>query len=184
MITVIEPHADDAFLSVGGHIASWVKKGEAVTIVTVFSGTRKRGTDAALYAKTVGAQWVGLGFSENETRNAEFTIPHTLPCQSGDFILVPLGIGGHPEHYAVRDAVLEAYPAALVRVHFYVDQPYGSKIKNAEELRLATAGKTIASILKPGKAKWRHIPLFKDQAKFFFYNGIESLSNCFELIVE
>lgn len=32
---IVEPHADDAFLSAHGHILSWIKQGHAVHIVTL-----------------------------------------------------------------------------------------------------------------------------------------------------
>ena len=52
---VLEPHSDDAFLSLHNTIRNWLKIGDSVTIITVLSGTRKRADDAAKYANAVGA---------------------------------------------------------------------------------------------------------------------------------
>ena len=55
---VVEPHADDAFLSTHGHILSWVKQGHTVHIVTLhMSDNPVRLTEAKAYADKVGAAW-------------------------------------------------------------------------------------------------------------------------------
>lgn len=169
-ILVVEPHADDAFLSVGQHIEEWVKAGVAVTILTVFSGTRKRAEDAQKYAQAVGASWVGLGFVEGEPTRGHPTIPfHTQ-------IVLPLGLT-HPEHVAVRKALEE--PGAW----YYLDQPYAITQKNGELVTELMVGRPVVSYRKPGARKYRHIPLFKDQAKFYHYNPPEKLIQTCELIV-
>jgi hypothetical protein len=167
---VLEPHADDAFLSLGGHIEQWVKYGHPVRIVTVCSATRKRARDAEDYARAVGASWVGLGYDEGLS---EFTM--TRFDLTGGVLIVPLGIQNH-DHIVIANA----FPRRICR---YLDTPYHIVQKNGPEICSALEGRQVYSFLKPPARKWRHIPLFKDQAKFFHYNTSEKLQQCVELIV-
>jgi hypothetical protein len=182
-VLVVEPHADDAFLSVGQHIENWVKQGIRVVIVTVFSATRKRAEDAAAYAKAVGAEWNGLGFVEGEPlpNNAVgASFPDLFPgTDTGkDWqVILPLGIT-HPEHIAVRGWLEDCFNA-----QFYVDQPYAIIQKNNDLITNLLVGREVVSYCKPGIRKYRHIPLFKDQAKFYHYNPPEKLVQTCELIV-
>ena len=168
---VVEPHADDAFLSVGAHIEEWTKAGKRVLIVTVFSGTRKRGSDARAYASATHADWEGWGYVEGEPLPS--CLP-TLPAQAR--VVLPLGIAP-PEHMTVRDAF--AGPG----VWYYLDQPYAIVQKNGPRVTDLLEGRPVVSYRKPGVRKYRHIPLFKDQAKFYHYNPAEKLIQTCELIV-
>lgn len=186
-IVVVEPHADDAFLSCGGLIETWVKRGDLVTIMTVYSGTRKRAEDAKAYARAVGAQWVGLGFEEKGNARENGAAPCSLTEEQAKFLsssitLLPLGIGGHPEHQEVRDTFSKAYGGN--KTFYYVDQPYASKLKNQDELGKRLQGTTVMYIYRPPARKYRHVPLFKDQAKFFHFNPAQELElKGFELVV-
>lgn len=181
-ITIIEPHADDAFLSLGGHIEEWKKARVKVKIVTVYSATRKRAEDSKAYASAVGVDWEGLGYVEsgegaNDTAGVgNFPIPLPYEAAPGEIIITPLGIQ-HPEHKAVRAALPN------VSLH-YLDQPYASTLKNARETQTKLVDTKVISYLKPNARKYRHIPLFKDQSKFFFYNPADKLKWNIELIVE
>ncbi len=197
-VVVVEPHADDAFLSLGGHIEGWRKSGVAVTIVTVFSATRKRAVDAERYAVAVGASWVGLGASEDSgperlaeggraTRNL---VPRVLAEARGPLgrggtprkgvqLVGPLGIK-HPDHQMVASTLRDLGERAWA----YVDQPYASTLVNAEETNALLKGTRVVSWLKPHLRKYRHAPLFKDQAKFFYFNPPTKLAGNIELIVE
>lgn len=169
-IVVVEPHSDDAFLSLGAHIERWVKRGDAVNILTVCSGTRKRAEDAQAYAKAVGASWQGLGFEDTK-------LDHPLidmVWRKDSIIIGPLGIQNE-DHLAV----VKGLPPRALR---YIDQPYATIQKNSEEVTRRVAGLQCVSYLKPGIRKWRHIPLFKDQAKFFHYNPPEKLREGVEMI--
>lgn len=184
---IVEPHADDAFLSLGAHIEEWVKAGRSVTILTVYSATRSRGKDAKAYADAVGAHWIGMGLEEmgqaREFGAAPCNIPNfvAVTLQAADNVILPLGVGGHPEHHEVTEKFQNLYGGS--KVLFYVDMPYACKLKNADDLHVRTRDKTVYSVRKPGARKWRHIPLFKDQAKFFHFNPAEDLAKTFELIV-
>lgn len=178
---VIEPHADDAFLSMGGHIEEWVKKGEAVTIVTVYSATPKRGAEAKAYADAVGAAWIGCGAVEAGSMDG---LPATfeLPSFNDAFdIFVPLGIR-HEEHKLVR-AIAEGTIGSRIipTLSYYLDQPYALQPSNSAEVSKVVAGMIVGSYLKPTARKYRHIPIFKTQSKFFFYNPIDSLKHSVEM---
>lgn len=195
---VVEPHADDAFLSMGQHLENWQKSGHTTAIITVFSGTRKRARDAESYANAVRAQWIGCGLVEQEEVSEEriyalvmdaydlirkgysidlrqYTEDHG-PLLPPTDMYIPLALT-HPEHVLVRKA-LEREATG-----FYVDQPYAITQKNSELVTDLLIGKTVLSYQHPGKRKYRHIPLFKDQSKFFYFNGEDKLLQTFELIV-
>lgn len=187
LVFVIEPHADDAFLSLGGHIEQWVRRGIFVTIVTVFSGTRKRARDAKSYADAVGVNWVGLGLVEGGVRAPHLNEEVKRFVVSRDFhqtFLLPLGIL-HPEHKAVRDAFEQVLPRVEGHPNYYLDQPYASKGKNSEEITdlLYNSTGKVLSFLKPHSRKYRHIPLFKDQSKFFHFNPATELKHTIEMIM-
>lgn len=182
---VIEPHADDAFLSMGQHLEDWIKEGYKCYIITVFSGTRKRAVDAESYAKAIGAEWVGWGYIEEHEipwghlRIRLQELDEYLQTTGFDSInpYVPLSIT-HPEHSRVRKE-LELFSHGL-----YVDQPYAITQKNAPIVTELMKGRTVLSYKHPGKRKYRHIPLFKDQSKFFYFNNEEKLLQTFEMVVQ
>lgn len=187
---VVEPHADDAFLSLGGHIEKWIKGGDEVTIATIYSGTRKRSRDALSYAEAVGAFWVGMEAVEGKTK-LEDPIACSNACKAlrcmllsstvePDVILLPVGIA-HPEHVFVRNCMEGGWFDG--QFHYYFDQPYSMVSTNREELLAKVRGARIESYLKPHLRKYRHIPLFRDQAKFFHFNPAESLVKTFEMTV-
>lgn len=198
MIIVIEPHADDAFLSLGGHIERWIKAGSLVRIVTVFSGTRKRGRDAEAFSTAVGASWVGLGAREPDAGGApeegkralfgklvELISTAKKEDPKREIILAgPLGIK-HPEHREVRQVLEDNVVTSKgVKLWYYLDQPYAATQANGEEVNVLLGGLRVVSYLRPNARKYRHIPLFKDQAKFFYYNPAEKLVSNIELISE
>jgi LmbE family N-acetylglucosaminyl deacetylase len=197
-IYVIEPHADDAFLSLHAHIEEWVKKGFEVTIITVYARTRKRADDAAAYARAVGAYWIGLNYTEaggglqcvpaNLPGNAfsiiDWNSHHALVQQYDITVLVPLAIG-HPEHEEVRNAVERSAAKAGYKqnLQYYLDSPYMVTQALNENVNDALRGMTIVSYRKPHARKWRHCDLFKDQAKFMYMNK-HRFRETFELVVK
>ncbi len=176
-IIVVEPHADDAFLSVGAHIAEWQQAGSDVWIWTVFSGTRKRARDAESYAKAMKVKWWGSGCVEGQPVEGPH-VTDALLSPEAQFI-VPLGIT-HPEHLSVRKYVEENAPGPIF---YYLDQPYAITQKNGPLITTLLEGMRVVSYRKPGIRKYRHIPLFKDQAKFYHYNPVEKLIQTCELLV-
>lgn len=184
MICVIEPHADDAFLSLGGHIEQWTKE-SPVTVVTVYSGTRKRARDAEAYARAVKAHWLGLECEEGcEPAKVRNALQGWLLSQDyyRQYIL-PVGVS-HPEHKVVRDAAERFLPNIRAEVSYYLDQPYASMPKHSEAVSDAAHFMKLSSWLKPHARKYRHIPLFRDQAKFFHFNPAEKLKHNVEVIFQ
>lgn len=185
-ICIIEPHADDAFLSLGTHIEWWIKKGVEVTIWTVYSGTRKRADDARAYADAVGARWVGSGLIEcveGDSLDLHFqTLVATRQEVNSNQVILPIALT-NAEHVKVRSEFERLAFWAEPQVFYYLDQPYAITQKNGDAVTVACAGKRIISYRMPGSRKFRHIPLFKDQAKFFHYNPAEKLIRGCELVL-
>jgi LmbE family N-acetylglucosaminyl deacetylase len=178
MRIVIETHADDAYLSLGALMKRWVKAGEAVRLVTVYSGTRKRAADAERWAGAMKLdQWTGCGLVEDDNGAGAGTVE--LPEDVATFLqrlcvglehltYWPLGIG-HPEHRGVG----EAAPNCAFR---YIDQPYARRTKWAPEVEERTRERIIEELVITHATDYRHHALFKDQARFMFYNKPKDLS--------
>lgn len=168
-LLIVEPHADDAFLSVGGHIENrW--SAVDVTILTVFSDKR-RAKEAAVYAAAVGVDHKTLGLTESKmlSEQVEVVIPELAAyCQSTEYdrIIGPLGLQ-HPDHINVRTTL------ALFNPHLYLEIPYMMKGKNQIALNSNCYDGRVMSIYTPNKRKWRHIPVFKSQSLFFHYGQFQ-----------
>jgi LmbE family N-acetylglucosaminyl deacetylase len=180
-VYIVEPHADDAYLSLGATISKWTAEGTPVVIVTVYSATRQRSVDARKYAAAVGAAWLGLGLTETNVGLGDPTATVTLPLTRNDLpydglLILPLGIQ-HPEHRAV--AALAA-PADLA----YLDTPYQLRRKNQPEIAARLAGRAVVRWERPDwRQKFRHHDLFKDQSMFMHRNPPAALAAAVELIV-
>jgi len=198
VIAVVEPHADDAYLSLHQHMVDWIKAGKIVIILTVYSGTRKRAKDAEAYANAIGAQWAGFGLVESQDGNvpeiklADVTFD-PLPGMLGMLydhrdvtVIGPAGIQ-HPEHQEVRRWIYWSYKGKMRNgVEFsYVEIPYYTKHKNQQEVNDKLEESCIASIKKPKhyKADEKYWKCFKDQSKFFHFNPAEGYKDIPELIV-
>ncbi|MEK0326123.1 MAG: hypothetical protein QQN63_10515 [Nitrosopumilus sp.] len=164
-IVVVEPHPDDAFLSLGWHIEKlW--KDDSVIIVTVYAD-EKREREAGVYADAVGAESVCLGLEESRMSSIGRICPiellrAILAGLEWDHIVFPLGLQ-HPDHQRVA---VSRFPGSLR----YLDSPYLAKLKMAEALSRKAEGMYLYSICFPPKRKWRHVPIFKSQSKFFHFN--------------
>lgn len=176
---VVEPHADDAFLSLGGHIVRWVQAGSRVEIVTVFSGTPDRGDEARRYAEHVGASWRGLGWTESSCgKNGDpgRTSLDLADVADNDGIQVwPLGLD-HPEH---RLVAAQAPPEA----YRYLEVPYQLTLREQANIDSALAGRTIESWLRPPRRKYLAASIFRTQSLFFIYNPPKALAAAVEVIV-
>ena len=169
---VVEPHSDDAWLSLGQHLLDWQAGGEETAIVTVY-GTARRMEESRTYANYVGAKHLALaipegGFAELPSGILEQAIGEA------DMIIGPLGIK-HPEHLAVAAAM----PAEALH---YVDLPYALKQANAEATSHRIHQLRVVS-WKPRSAKANAASsIFKSQSKFWHYNR-EDLIGAVEVIV-
>lgn len=180
-VIVIEPHVDDAFLSVGWHLETIWKQEEKI-IITVFGDT-KRDKEAVAYADAVGASSMqlslqetpmGAPFQKRKIPEIQQVLTTIKADDLVDVILFPVGLQ-HPDHINVA---ISRSPNCLR----YVDTPYQTKLKLAEELRTKTKGMALESMCFPPKRKWRHIPLFKSQSMFFHYNPMVE-QECPEIIL-
>lgn len=184
-ILIVEPHCDDAFLSLGWHIKKlW--KDHDITILTVY-GDKKRDAEAVEYARSVGAKSVCLSLPENKMLSEAKTkligpLTGILKVYAKDFILVyPIGIQ-HPDHRSVAYTCFKSETRRSKLV--YLDCPYASKIKNTEEINQLTEGLPLYSIATPHSSKWNSIPVFKSQAKFFHFNDSLRTSKIPEIILQ
>lgn len=166
-ILVVEPHPDDAFLSLGWHIRKlWAE--EDVTILTVYADAR-RTKEATAYAESVGAKSLCLGLAETKmlaSGTKTRMVPELATALKGipyDRVIFPLGLQ-HPDHLSVA----ATRPAGAWR---YLDTPYQTKQKLGESLNQKMDGMLIRFICFPPKRKWDSIPIFKSQAKFFHFNA-------------
>lgn len=180
-LLVIEPHADDAFLSLGYHLSTLWRGVHQCAIYTLFPETEQRAREAAAYAKSVGAvsyyRKQHLTEAEAPTvaalRNDIKAITFLFEAQ---MVVGPLGIQ-HEQHVLTAAALL---PGALR----YLDTPYCAKIKNGDAVREMLLHKSIESFAIPPLSKFRACDLFKSQAKFFYFNPPESLARSPEVIVK
>ena len=168
-IVIVEPHADDAFLSTHGHIVKWMRKGHSIHIVTLhMSDNPVRLVEAKAYADKVVAAWTGHDVGDGKP---------TVALPTGQLIL-PLGIR-HPDHVLARQT-LET-PAAW----FYLDMPYAIVQRDGDLVNDLLRGMEIVSLLKPHANKWRNLKIFKSQSSYFSMRGRdEQRKASFELIVK
>lgn len=179
MMYVIEPHADDAFLSLHDHMVSWLRHTK-LTIVTIYS-TDRRDKEGEAYANQIGAEYQSLTIKDQSHLSSP---PKPIPpfkywgidVKKEDQLVFPIGLQ-HPDHVQVRK---QAQPGSW----FYLDTPYQAKLKLADDLRKLVMNRLIVSIRYPKSTKWRYIDLFKSQSKFFHWNPVESLRKIPEIIVQ
>lgn len=175
-IIIVEPHPDDAFLSLGWHIEK-VWKGEEVIILTVYANER-RAQEADAYCTAVGAFHACLLLEESKMDSeikwvqAPQALKEWLDKNWDGYgtVLLPLGLQ-HPDHRRVASIKLKQPTSTDDSILYYVDTPYQTKQKLADTLLDKVDGMLVHSILFPPKRKWRHAPLFKSQAKFFHFNS-------------
>jgi LmbE family N-acetylglucosaminyl deacetylase len=187
-IVVVEPHPDDAFLSMGHMLETQFKEWDK-TIVTVYCD-RTRTREALAYATAIGAKCVTLGLEESKMLSVEEVIEPVeelkllmmeMVAKGGnwDLLAFPLGLQ-HPDHKRVARTAEKDFPLALR----YLDTPYQAKQKLGVELNSLINGMTVRSINYPHARKWRHVPVFKSQAKFFHFNKTVEEGRIPEILLE
>jgi hypothetical protein len=174
-IIVVEPHADDVYLSLHEHMVRWKKLGREITILTVQSAVKNRASEARTYADTIGVKWIGLGFDYGELpEKIDFSlVPGYDPEKSR--IISPLGLQ-HPDHIHVRKIL----KPDLV----YFDIPYAFKQKNQDTLNSVLANRLFDSFYVPHYTKRdkKYWGCFKSQSGFFLYNDPTALSKLPEIV--
>jgi hypothetical protein len=173
-ITIIEPHADDAFLSLHGHIQSWIKQGHVVTIRTIH-GDARRMDEAQRYADAVGCEWEShVDYLADTPRMRTAVLPHA----QFDTLVLPLGLK-HPDHI---DARLHLDTGGS---WYYVDMPYALVQRDNAEVNEQLSGMEVISFMKPHARKWRHLSIFESQKRYFshFHRADAFKPAAFEMVV-
>lgn len=176
---LVEPHADDVFLSLHAHITGpW--KSRPLTIVTVYAEPDRK-KEAEEYASSVGCHHVCLSLPEvgGITNQTERYCPpweewgsYGMPeVRRGDVLVFPVGLQ-HPDHLALAGIVPDIVGCTIWR---YLDCPYYAKLKLREEVATKCSSLTVLSLMWARKDKWKKVQIFKSQGKYFYYNPPESL---------
>lgn len=192
-IVIVEPHADDAFLSLGGHLLAWQAQGRRTAIVTVFPQTERRAREGRAYADSVEALYSvctadlddgpeALADELTEVLHTTFGLLGTKRGESNAIVVGPLGLK-HPEHRLVFDAIDSWVTHLPELVAFYVDTPYQTVQRNGLDVLHKMVGRRVLSFYMPPVAKWKAVPIFKSQAKFFHFNAPERLRRVPEIIL-
>jgi LmbE family N-acetylglucosaminyl deacetylase len=164
VITIVEPHSDDAWLSMGQHLLQMRERGQEVTIVTVY-GNAKRLREARDYATYIGARHHAIGIPENDlgaNESYETELPRGLLDGIDGIVIGPLGLQ-HPEHRAVARAL----PIGVLR---YVDLPYSRKQVLAPEVTRVLTGHEVVSWLPRSAMANAPAAIFKSQSQFWRFN--------------
>lgn len=187
---VVEPHADDAYLSLGATLTRRAEAGHSDVVVTIFGGTpapkgTTRGDESAAWCRTIGVDHVSLGLVESgsgvagdssiEILSPDLIVDSVAAAADRDVeVVLPLGLQ-HPEHLAVA---MLPIPCDLR----YLDAPYGNKLKLATEIELLLVGREIVSWVRPRSSDYRHSRLFASQSTFFLYNKPDALMRTVEVV--
>lgn len=142
---IISPHLDDAALS----CALRLRRGEVGLVATIFAGlpavdaprsswdviTRAESARARVAQRRLedAAAWGSIGLPhlhcdhvEGHSKHLDLqTLGRNIAVIAGGFdhVLLPAGIGRHPDHQLVRDAAILALPSAT-RLTLYGELPY------------------------------------------------------------
>jgi LmbE family N-acetylglucosaminyl deacetylase len=155
-IAVISPHFDDGVLSVAGLV---LRRAEPAAVVTVLGGAPEDDVPASVWDRTCGFRTAAEAAHHRAAEDARAcrlldveSVP--LPGLDGSYpgaggghvpsehltellaglapdalVLVPAGIGGHPDHLRVRDAALRILAARPDQpVGIYADLPYAAAL--------------------------------------------------------
>lgn len=150
-ILIVEPHPDDAFLSLSEHISMWIENGYSISLLTVFDcGERS----SSSFCNSYGIEYYEdrLATFMNKGKDVSSEIRRTLKnseydsaiayqsmknifgfedkeilfpdkTKSFDLLILPLALS-HPEHFYTRENFSKIeYP----RVSYYADNPYSFK---------------------------------------------------------
>jgi hypothetical protein len=142
-IIVVEPHAEDAFLSLGWHIERWIKSENKVHIITL---SKKGSHDAEKYARKVGATW--------EQRDIERT---KLPT---GWLLLPLS--WHLRFQFERKGC-----------GYYLNQPAATDPDLSVSFAKILFGMRTVSYCSPPEEKWKYRRIFPELRCITFPENFE-----------
>jgi hypothetical protein len=163
MYWIIEPHSDDAFLSLHGHIMRpW--KDEPKTIVTIY-GPLNRISEAKYYAHATGCNHHAFNLCEDGWLSIDPVPPikdWIITLNPNDTLILPLGLR-QPAHLAVADLQWSG------RIWRYLDM-YFSQQAAAEEMQQKVHGLKIQSMVYALADKSNYLGLFPTQVNRFLLN--------------
>lgn len=160
MYWLIEPHVDDAYLSLHEHITGpW--RDIPKTIVTMYG--RDIIDEGRYYAHATGCDYRWWGLSESGWREHELPPPTFLhdTCRPGDTVVLPIGIR-QPVHVLLGQSTIPDEVRAL----WYLDAKYIQQVARQEVLD-KTSGLIVESILVASSDKHHYKNIFVSQAHRF-----------------
>jgi LmbE family N-acetylglucosaminyl deacetylase len=152
----VSPHSDDGVLSLGAAIASWVRQGAVVELLTVFgldpgSGAPAGGWDARAGFRTEGEAalgrreedraacailgatpaWLPFGSVDYERHGDEAAVRNAIASEAKgmDTLLLPGFPLNHPDHEWLGRALAESGSLGCRTLGLYVEQPYARGIE-------------------------------------------------------
>jgi LmbE family N-acetylglucosaminyl deacetylase len=136
-LTLLQPHFDDAALSVGGIICACHRPVELMTIFSDSDDAHVRRLEDAKYCLRIAAHQTEIGChqgsrSVHADSNIVLAENIDLPSISRALVMAPLGVGGHPDHAATR-LLAENLGAAVFWEDVAFWGIYGSSIEDRQE---------------------------------------------------
>jgi len=152
-VVVVSPHLDDAVLSLGAAMASWVRAGSAVEVLTILAcepesssppggwdaragfssegdAARSRRVEDAAACGLLGAHptWLPFGDSDYERHGDDDEVRAAVAEAVGaaTTLLLPGSPLSHPDHEWVVRTIADASLGAH-RLGFYAEQPYTAR---------------------------------------------------------
>ena len=179
-LVVLSPHFDDGVLSLGAAMASWVRAGHRVELVTVLGcdpdsraasgGWDRRGGfttegEAAVARRHedrrasgrlgVLATWLPFGSLDYERHGTDDDIWAALAAAvAADRVLVPGSPLSHPDHAWIHRLVVDRIPPE--RLGLYAEQPYTHRSGGAPFAPVTASARDRV-------AKWRAIREYRSQ---------------------
>ena len=188
-LVVVSPHFDDGVLSIGAAIASWVRAGHRVGLLTVLGcdpestaaagGWDRRGGFAtegeaararraedrrACETLRVSPMWLPYGSNDYERHGDDNDVWSAISptVADADLVLVPGFPLSHPDHAWLDALVAVRLPSD--RLGRYAEQPYTFRERGAPFSRVATSARDRV-------VKWRAIRRYTSQLPLLGMRG-------------
>lgn len=178
---IFEPHADDAYLSLGSSLAGPLFDATKV-IVTMIPESPRREREAEEFARSVNASWDSPRVPPTtDVKVLAVGVQRMIDKYAPEAIMAPLGIQ-HEEHIALAEVFRGNYVNRRAPILTYVDVPYCAKMKNANDLDALIEGFSVLSYRFPSAQKAKGHRIFKSQSLFFRNNPPEAIARIPEVI--
>ena len=179
-LVILSPHFDDGVLSLGAAMASWVRAGHRVALVTVLgcdpeSGAAAGGWDRRSGFTTEGeaavarrhedrrasgrlgvlTTWLPFGSLDYERHGTDGDVWGALATAvSADWVFVPGVPLSHPDHAWIHRLVVDRIPPEHLAL--YAEQPYTQRFGGAPF-------EPVPASMRDRVAKWRAIREYRSQ---------------------